>query len=65
MRGLILDIQQHPRVVSVFGSITGWLSFDALRSAQIIAAVLAALMTLCSLVLVAPKAITEVKRWFR
>lgn len=48
----------------MIGAASGWLSFDLLRSAQIFAAVLAALVSLCALILTAPKAIREVRSWF-
>lgn len=65
MKDLIHELQSHPRAVSFFGMLSGWLSVDYLRAAQITAAVLASLATLCSVILVARKTIVEVRSWFR
>lgn len=65
MKAIFYVLQDNPRAVALFGTATGWLSFDLLRTAQITAAILASVMTLCSIVLVVPKVVAEVRRWFR
>lgn len=58
--------QMRGRGTTAFvGALFGWASFDLLRSAQILAAILAGLVSLCALILTAPKAVREVKSWFR
>lgn len=57
--------QEHPRVVSIVGAASGWASLDFLRYSQIVAATLAALVSVCALILTVPKAIAEVRSWFR
>lgn len=57
-------VQASYRTNSVIGTIAGWLSFDLLRTSQIMAAVLAGAVSLCSLILIAPKAIEQLKEWF-
>ncbi len=63
-RSLILDLQSHPKVIAWIGTIYGWAAFDLLRTAQIVAAILAAAVSLCALILTLPKAIKEVRSWF-
>ena len=65
MKTVVATLHEHPRLVAITGAISGWGSFDLLRSAQIAAAILAALVSLCALILTAPKAVAELKRWFR
>jgi hypothetical protein len=57
-------LHDHPRLVAFLGTLSGWASVDLLRTAQIAAAILAATVSLCALILTAPKALTEVRRWF-
>jgi hypothetical protein len=63
MRSIIETLQDHPRLIAIAGAFFGWASVDLLRTAQIAAAGLAALVSLCALILTAPKAIAEVRRW--
>lgn len=65
MKAIIDSMQSSPRVVSLLGAVSGWLSLDMLRTAQIFAAIVAGLVSLCALILTAPKAIAEVRRWLR
>lgn len=65
MTSFLATLHAYPRIVAITGAVSGWLAFDWLRAAQISAALLAALVSLCALILTAPKAIAEVKRWFR
>lgn len=55
----------YPRTTALVGTVTGWTSVNLLHAAQITAAALAALVSLCALILSAPKAVAEVRRWFR
>lgn len=64
IRAFIAVIQGHPKLTAWIGALFGWVSFDALRVAQIGAALLAGLVSLCALILTAPKAIREVRSWF-
>lgn len=64
MKAFFYALQDNPRAVALFGTATGWLSLDLLRAAQITAAILASVMTLCSIILVAPKVVAEIRRWF-
>jgi len=61
----IAALKEHPRLISFIGTVSGWASFDLLRASQITAAILAGLVSLCALILTGPKAIEEVKKWFR
>lgn len=65
MKPLIETLQEHPRLVATAGALSGWASLDLLRTAQIAAAILATLVSVCALILTAPKAVAEVRRWFR
>ena len=64
MKSLLTALHDHPRLVAFAGGISGWASFDWLRAAQFAAATMAALVSLCALILSAPKALAEVRRWF-
>ncbi len=63
-RTIIPALQDHPKVIAWIGTIYGWAAFDLLRTAQIVAAILAAAVSLCALILTLPKAIKEVRGWF-
>ena len=65
MKHFIDIINAHPRYLAWLGTVSGWASFDFLRSAQIAAALLAASVSICALVLTAPKAWEQVKLWLR
>lgn len=65
MNRVLETLHDHPRLVATVGAFSGWASVDWLRTAQLAAAGLAALVSLCALVLTAPKAIAEVRRWMR
>lgn len=65
MTHFLVNLRDHPRLVATLGAVSGWASVDLLRTAQIVAATLAALVSLCALILTAPKAYVEVRRWFR
>lgn len=58
-------IKEYPITISTVGSISGWFSVNLVQTAQFAAATLAALVSLCAFILVAPKAIREVRSWFK
>jgi len=58
-------IKEYPITISTVGSISGWFSVNFVQTAQFAAAALAALVSLCAFILVAPKAIREVRSWFK
>lgn len=64
LKSAIAAIQEHPGLTAWTGATFGWVSFDLLRAAQISAAILAGLVSLCALVLTAPRAIREARSWF-
>ena len=55
---------EYPKVTA-WSAIFGWISFDLLRAAQIFAAMTAGLASFCALILTAPKAYAEVRKWLR
>lgn len=64
MSSLFTVANDHPKITAWIGTLSGWAAFDMLRTAQLAAAVLAGLVSLCALILTAPKAVKEVRRWF-
>jgi hypothetical protein len=66
---LFATLRDHPRMTAVFGAASGWFSVDGLAhakdAAQLFAAVVAGLVSLCALILTGPKAIAEVRGWVR
>lgn len=64
MRLFLTALSDHPRLLSIIGTVTGWASFDLVRAAQFTAAFLAGLLSLCSLILIAPKVLAELRRWY-
>ena len=61
---MITILRSHPIVTGIIGSITGWASVDFLRSAQIAAAGLAALVSLGTLIIIAPKVNAQLRSWW-
>lgn len=57
---------QYPRTVAFIGSITGWVSVENIAHAkdvaQLVAAIIASLVSLCALILTAPLAYRKLKR---
>jgi hypothetical protein len=64
MQSIIATAQDHPKVTAWIGTLSGWAGFNWLHTAQLAAAILAGLVSLCALILTAPKAVKEVRRWF-
>jgi len=69
MKHLVDLLNARPVFVSWLGTITGWLSVENIAAAkdwaQFAAATLAGLVSLCALILTAPKAWAMVRSWFR
>lgn len=65
MKLIVASLHEQPRLVAAVGAVSGWASLDLLRAAQFGAAFLAALVSLCALILTVPKAVAEVRSWFR
>lgn len=64
VESVLIHLSDHYyRPISVLGAVSGWASFDLLRASQIAAAILASLVSICSIILIAPKVIGQVKRW--
>jgi hypothetical protein len=57
--------KHYPGTISTIGAVSGWLSVNLLQAAQFMAAALAAAVSLCALIIAAPKAWAEVRRWFQ
>jgi len=57
--------QGHPKLTVWIGTVSGWASFDFLRGAQIAAALLAAMVSLCALILTGPAAWAKVAGWVK
>lgn len=64
---IILVLHAHPRATAVIGAISGWFSVDniarAKDAAQLFAAVVAGLVSLCALILTGPAAVAKVRGW--
>ncbi len=64
LSAVINHVQSHPRITALVGVVSGWASVDWLRTSQIVAAVLASMVTLCSLILILPKVVQELCSWY-
>lgn len=60
---MIEQLRNYPGATGIVGTISGWASFDLLRTSQIAAAMLAALVSLCTVIIIAPKVITQLRAW--
>ena len=67
MKNFVDLLNARPVFVSWLGSISGWFSVETLHRAvdyaQLCAAILAAAVSACALILTAPKAWAQVKAW--
>ena len=63
MKATIDNLNAHPKYVAWLGAWSGWASVDFLRYSQIAAALLAAMVSVCALILTASKAWAQVKEW--
>ncbi len=61
-------LSEHPRLVSLLGTVSGWFSVESIARAkdfaQLAAAGLAMLVSLCALVLTAPQAWAKLREWW-
>lgn len=60
---MIAALRSHPSMTGILGTITGWASVDFLRYSQIMAAMLAALVSLGTAIIIAPKVWAQIKAW--
>ncbi len=65
MKATIDALNAHPKYVAWLGTFSGWASVDFLRYSQIAAALLAGMVSICALILTAPKAWAQVKLWLK
>lgn len=65
METIKVAIVSNPRIVAWVGTLFGWVTVDLLYASQVVAAIFAAAVSFCALILTAPKAYAEVKRWFK
>jgi hypothetical protein len=69
MKALLSTLSEHPRLLSVLGAVSGWFSVEQLarakEAAQLGAAVLAMLVSLCALILTGPQAWAKLREWWR
>lgn len=63
MKSALTAAADHPRAVSVVGAISGWGAVDLLYTAQITAAILASIVSVCSLILITPKVAEVLLGW--
>lgn len=67
MNLMLKSIGEHPRIVALLGTASGWFSVEqigtARDAAQFTAAMLAAAVSLCALIITAPKAWAIVRGW--
>lgn len=52
---MIVHLRNHPATTGLLGSVSGWAAVDWLRSAQIAAALLAALVSAGTFMIIAPR----------
>lgn len=62
---MIDHLRNHAGTTGIVGTISGWASFDLLRTSQIAAAFLAALVSLGTAIIIAPKVWAQLRSWFR
>lgn len=62
---MIAQLRQHPALTGTLGTVTGWASVDFLRAAQFAAASLAALVSLGTLIIIAPKVWAQLHAWIK
>lgn len=61
---MIDHLRNYPGVTGIIGTISGWASFDLLRTSQIAAAMLAAIVSLGTAIIIAPKVIAQLRSWW-
>ena len=60
---MIATLRSHPSVTGLIGTVTGWASVDLLRTSQIAAALLAALVSLGTAIIITPKVWAQLREW--
>lgn len=69
MKALLSTLSDHPRLLSVLGTVSGWFSVEHIARAkdfaQLAAAGLAMLVSLCALILTGPQAWAKLRAWWR
>ncbi len=69
MKSLLASLADHPRLLSLLGTVSGWFSVEHIARAkdfaQLAAAGLAMLVSLCALILTAPQAVAKLREWWR
>lgn len=60
---MLEHLRNHAGTTGIVGTISGWASFDLLRTSQIAAAMLAALVSLGTAIIIAPKVWAQVAAW--
>lgn len=61
---MIATLRSHPALTGSIGTVTGWASVDLLRTSQIAAALLAALVSLGTAIIIAPKVWAQLRAWY-
>lgn len=62
---MIEQLRNYPGATGIVGTISGWASFDLLRTSQIAAAMLAAVVSLGTAVIIAPKVWAQLRSWYK
>ena len=60
---MIATLRSHPAMTGLIGTATGWASVDLLRMSQIAAALLAALVSLGTAIIITPKVWAQLREW--
>ncbi len=58
------EMKSFPIYTGMIGTVSGWASFDLLRTSQIFAGIMAGIVSGCTLIVVAPKALAVVCEWW-
>jgi hypothetical protein len=68
VKSLLASLYDHPRLVSVLGTVSGWFSVEHIARAkdfaQLAAAGLAMLVSVCALILTGPQALAKLRAWW-
>ncbi len=62
---MIAALRTHSGFTGFVGSVMGWMSYDFLRYSQIAAALLAALVSAGTAIIIAPKVVAQLRAWWR
>lgn len=58
-------LRNYPGATGIVGTISGWASFDLLRTSQIAAALLAAFVSFGTAIIIAPKVWAQLRSWYK